>query len=210
MSNFYIKGMSSDSGEINKILTKLSDNGIETLNVVDDYSKYMMYKKKDILDIIVEEINKNNVTNSPINLICHSMGCNFGILIPKKLSSINKIVMISPEFKEVSEIEKNEIQNKSISYSREANVEAINYKKLKSIILFLKSKKWANNEIEDYLRLNISTLFVYSKGDQFVFQEFIHKLSKNDNVSECGIDSGYHNPILDNSVELTEIKQFIR
>lgn len=139
------------------------------------------------------------------------MGCNFGMIIPSKLSNVNKVVMISPEITKVTDEEKSKIWQEKNKYlnSEDNNLEKLSYKKIKSIILYLKSRNWANEDIELYLSKNIQTLLLYSKGDIFVSQEFIHDLATRDNVSECGIDSGLHNPILGDGSVTKKIKQFI-
>lgn len=96
MVNFYIKGMSTTNEEQERIINSFKEQGIDVIPVIDDYSNYSI---KTIEPSIEKFIEENNPNNEKVNLICHSMGCNFGYLIKRRENiDINKLIFVSPEF----------------------------------------------------------------------------------------------------------------
>lgn len=76
MVNFYIKGMSTTNEEQEIIINSFKEQGIDVIPVIDDYANYSI---KTIEKSIEKFIEQNNQNNEKVNLICHSMGCNFDI-----------------------------------------------------------------------------------------------------------------------------------
>ena len=106
MVNFYIKGMSTTNEEQERIINSFKEQGIDVIPVIDDYANYSI---KTIEKSIEKFIENNNPNNEKVNLICHSMGCNFGYLIERRGNiNINKLVLVSPEFISTTKKEKEE------------------------------------------------------------------------------------------------------
>lgn len=80
MVNFYIKGMSTTNEEQERIINSFKEQGIDVIPVIDDYSNYSIKKIEPSIEKFIEQKNPNN---EKVNLICHSMGCNFGYLIKR-------------------------------------------------------------------------------------------------------------------------------
>ena len=202
MVNFYIKGMSTTNEEQERIINSFKEQGIDVIPVIDDYSNYSI---KTIEPSIEKFIEENNPNNEKVNLICHSMGCNFGYLIKRRENiDINKLIFVSPEFVSTTKKEKEEIKNKykGIDYNNESNNTKLN---LHNIILHYKSLRKVMETLTDFVSCNMDTLIIYSKGDIFVNQNWINSVG--DHVE---IDSNSHNPLLTNKETYEEISEYIK
>lgn len=202
MVNFYIKGMSTTNEEQERIINSFKEQGIDVIPVIDDYSNYFI---KTIEPSIEKFIEENNPNNEKVNLICHSMGCNFGYLIKRRENiDINKLIFVSPEFVSTTKKEKEEIKNKykGIDYNNESNNTKLN---LHNIILHYKSLRKVMETLTDFVSCNMDTLIIYSKGDIFVNQNWVSSVG---NYVE--IDSNSHNPLLTNKETYEEISEYIK
>lgn len=202
MVNFYIKGMSTTNEEQERIINSFKEQGIDVIPVIDDYSNYSI---KTIEPSIEKFIEENNPNNEKVNLICHSMGCNFGYLIKRRENiDINKLIFVSPEFVSTTKKEKEEIKNKykGIVYNNESNNTKLN---LHNIILHYKSLRKVMETLTDFVSCNMDTLIIYSKGDIFVNQNWVNSVG---NYVE--IDSNSHNPLLTNKETYEEISEYIK
>ena len=206
MVNFYIKGMSTTEEEQKQIISNFKIQGIDIIPVIDDYANYSI---KTIIPYIEKFIKDNNPNNEEVNLICHSMGCNFGYLIDEKTDThVNKIVYVSPEFVGTTAKEKQEIsrQYNGIDY----NIPVTTKPNLHNIILYYKSLRKVINSKNNSLPIsNNSSLIVYSKGDVFVNQNWINS-SLNYLANTVEIESNSHNPLLTNMETYEEISKFIK
>ena len=202
MVNFYIKGMSTTNEEQERIINSFKEQGIDVIPVIDDYYNYYI---KTIEPSIEKFIEENNPNNEKVNLICHSMGCNFGYLIKRRENiDINKLIFVSPEFVSTTKKEKEEIKNKykGIVYNNESNNTKLN---LHNIILHYKSLRKVMETLTDFVSCNMDTLIIYSKGDIFVNQNWVNSVG---NYVE--IDSNSHNPLLTNKETYEEISEYIK
>ena len=202
MVNFYIKGMSTTNEEQERIINSFKEQGIDVIPVIDDYANYSI---KTIEKSIEKFIENNNPNNEKVNLICHSMGCNFGYLIKRRENiDINKLIFVSPEFVSTTKKEKEEIKNKykGIDYNNESNNTKLN---LHNIILHYKSLRKVMETLTDFVSCNMDTLIIYSKGDIFVNQNWVSSVG---NYVE--IDSNSHNPLLTNKETYEEISEYIK
>lgn len=202
MVNFYIKGMSTTNEEQERIINSFKEQGIDVIPVIDDYSNYSI---KTIEPSIEKFIEENNPNNEKVNLICHSMGCNFGYLIKRRENiDINKLIFVSPEFVSTTKKGKEEIKNKykGIDYNNESNNTKLN---LHNIILHYKSLRKVMETLTDFVSCNMDTLIIYSKGDIFVNQNWVSSVG---NYVE--IDSNSHNPLLTNKETYEEISEYIK
>ena len=206
MVNFYIKGMSTTNEEQERIINSFKEQGIDVIPVIDDYSNYSI---KTIEPSVEKFIEENNPNNEKVNLICHSMGCNFGYLIKRRENiDINKLIFVSPEFVSTTKKEKEEIKNKykGIDYNNESNNTKLN---LHNIILHYKSLRKVMETLTDFVSCNIDTLIIYSKGDIFVSQNWINSgyAFLTDKIE---VNSNSHNPLLTNKETYEEISEYIK
>jgi hypothetical protein len=206
MGNFYIKGMSTTNEEQERIINSFKEQGIDVIPVIDDYANYSI---KTIEKSIEKFIENNNPNNEKVNLICHSMGCNFGYLIKSRENiNINKLVLVSPEFISTTKKEKEEIKKRynGIDYNTKSNNAKLN---LHNIILYYKSLRKLMEPSIDYVFCNMDTLIVYSKGDIFVSQNWINSgyAFLTDKVE---VNSNSHNPLLTNKEVYEEITEYIK
>ena len=206
MVNFYIKGMSTTNEEQERIINSFKEQGIDVIPVIDDYANYSI---KTIEKSIEKFIENNNPNNEKVNLICHSMGCNFGYLIKSRENiNINKLVLVSPEFISTTKKEKEEIKKRynGIDYNTKSNNAKLN---LHNIILYYKSLRKVMEPSIDPVFCNFDTLIVYSKGDIFVSQNWINSgyAFLTDKVE---VNSNSHNPLLTNKEVYEEITEYIK
>ncbi len=206
MVNFYIKGMSTTNEEQERIINSFKEQGIDVIPVIDDYANYSI---KTIEKSIEKFIENNNPNNEKVNLICHSMGCNFGYLIERRGNiNINKLVLVSPEFISTTKKEKEEIKKRynGIDYNTKSNNAKLN---LHNIILYYKSLRKVMEPSIDPVFCNFDTLIVYSKGDIFVSQNWINSgyAFLTDKVE---VNSNSHNPLLTNKEVYEEITEYIK
>lgn len=214
--NFYLKGLSATDNELNSIEQKFDNMGLKLYPVGINYEE--LYKKNEIraFNCLNNDIYYNHgifpCMPNKINLICHSMGCNLGVTFANLNNNVGKLVLISPEITKISNEEKEAIiQNRKNSNIYTPKKTKLNLQKIKSIILFLKSQKWAEKNIIELLEKNIDILCIYSNGDEFVSQNYIHQLANHPNVSEYEVDSNNHNPLLDNDDKVYDkIKEFLK
>ena len=206
MVNFYIKGMSTTKEEQKNIIDNFKEHGIDVIPVIDDYKNYSI---KTIVPYIEKFIENNNPNNEEVNLICHSMGCNFGYLINETTNThINKTVYISPEFVSTTSKEKEEISGRynGINYNIPTNTKP----NLHNIILYYKSLKKVLKSRKDLVSINdADSLIVYSKGDVFVSQNWINS-DFNHSTSIIEIESNSHNPLLTNIETYEKISKFMK
>ena len=198
--------MSTTNEEQERIINSFKEQGIDVIPVIDDYSNYSI---KTIEPSIEKFIEENNPNNEKVNLICHSMGCNFGYLIKRRENiDINKLIFVSPEFVSTTKKEKEEIKNKykGIVYNNESNNTKLN---LHNIILYYKSLRKVMEPSIDSVSCNMDTLIVYSKGDIFVSQNWINSgyAFLTDKVE---VNSNSHNPLLTNKEVYEEITEYIK
>ena len=206
MVNFYIKGMSTTNEEQERIINSFKEQGIDIIPVIDDYANYSI---KTIEKSIEKFIENNNPNNEKVNLICHSMGCNFGYLIKRRGNiNINKLVLVSPEFISTTKKEKEEIKKRynGIDYNTKSNNAKLN---LHNIILYYKSLRKVMEPSIESVSYNMDTLIVYSKGDIFVSQNWINSgyAFLTDKVE---VNSNSHNPLLTNKEVYEEITEYIK
>lgn len=197
MYNLYLKGLSTDDQELQQIRNLFKKNNLEFTDVFDSYENLSVLHKNKLIAEVNEQIRKKNPTMQNINLICHSMGCNLGVLAAEKSSTIKKMVLISPEFGEYSKKEKNQIQEARIipSIHRPFGEQRkkVNKETFKSLIIFNQTKPWTTLAIE---RINIPVLIIYAKDDNVIPKEYLNHLSKRkDNIKVEAIDSKLHNPL---------------
>ena len=206
MVNFYIKGMSTTNEEQERIINSFKEKGIDVIPVIDDYANYSI---KTIEKSIEKFIENNNPNNEKVNLICHSMGCNFGYLIERRGNiNINKLVLVSPEFISTTKKEKEEIKKRynGIDYNTKSNNAKLN---LHNIILYYKSLRKVMEPSIDPVFCNFDTLIVYSKGDIFVSQNWINS-SYAFLTDKVEVNSNSHNPLLTNKEVYEEITEYIK
>ena len=206
MVNFYIKGMSTTNEEQERIINSFKEPGIDIIPVIDDYANYSI---KTIEKSIEKFIENNNPNNEKVNLICHSMGCNFGYLIERRGNiNINKLVLVSPEFISTTKKEKEEIKKRynGIDYNTKSNNAKLN---LHNIILYYKSLRKVMEPSIDPVSCNMDTLIVYSKGDIFVSQNWINS-GYAFLTYKVEVNSNSHNPLLTNKEVYEEITEYIK
>ena len=197
MYNLYLKGLSTDNQELSEIKDSFNDNGLSFTNVFDSYSNLAALSKNAIQAEVDEKIRRANPTMQNVNLICHSMGCNLGVLAAEQSKKIKSLVLISPEFGEYSTKEKRKIEEANIhpTFQRQYGEKEtkISSEKIRSIIVFNRTKPWATLAIE---KVDIPVLIIYSKDDTFIPKEYLENLAKRkDNVEIETINSKLHNPL---------------
>lgn len=204
MVNFYIKGMSTTKEEQEKIVNNFKERKINIVPIIDDYANYSI---KTIIPYIEKFIKDHNPNNEEINLICHSMGCNFGYLF-NKINNVDKLILVSPEFISTNSKQKKEITSnyKGVDYNTSNNSIKPN---LHDMILYYKSLKKVAGVQNNMPALSANSLIIYSKGDPFVNQDWINS-DINLLSQKIEVNSNSHNPLLTNDEIYDEIAEYIK
>ena len=185
--NLFFKGLSADKKELEDVQKMAVENGFDLDIAFDDYGNITL----DSLEKLSQKINERA---TDVNFICHSMGCNLGILTAKKIERIRSLVLISPEFGDYSD-EELEIQAKaqkdaSSQVRREFTEDVVHAFKF-----FKYTQPLAAMAVE---KINVPILIIFSKGDIFIPQEYLRELSaRKDNIELVFLDTNLHNPLLD-------------
>lgn len=190
---YYFKGMSTDLKELELIKEFFLKKSISMLPVY--YSNSELYYKslEKILDLLKNNIELNN-NGSSIDLVCHSMGCNFGLLLANRLDNVNSITFISPEFINSSKEEQKSIELSKNKIKHEPSKHKMN---IWDILLFLNSKRAVKHEILEFINKGIKVNIIYSKGDKYVSRKMIEYFKNNTDFNIYEIDCNSHNPILE-------------
>ena len=156
------------------------------------------------MDVSVTNEKEIYLTNEEeVNLICHSMGCNFGLILAKERSAkINSMVLLSPELQSPSKTET------AVSKIRAAHMpEYDNYniskpekikflQKLSLYNLFEQTKKIANKNREN---LTIRSLIIYPYADIYTSQTGAIKLADDLKCHYLEMYTKHHNILLSSS-----------
>ena len=116
------------------------------------------------------------------------------------------MILISPRFGQYSKEEKRKIKSQKLTQSNPKN--SFDSEKIKTIILFNKTKSYTNLAIE---KIKIPILIVYSKNDVYVPKEYLNDLaSKKDNIIIKEIDSSSRNLLVPKEKTLRLIKPYLK
>lgn len=201
---FYLKGLSSDEEELKYLMEKFRKNDIDLIPLVTDYKDISGSSKYELVRFLSDMIGV--FKEGEVNIICHSMGCNIGLLLANSLDNIDHLIFISPEFIPITKTEQKFIVESTRESKYKSKKSRISISKIKSLLLFLKSKKWVNEELKDFLHKNIDTSVIYSKGDKYVSRNQIDRLSRVSSIECYEIDSNNHNPLLEETDAIELIK----
>ena len=208
MYNLYLKGLSTDNEELNNIRNLFKEYSLDFTTVFDNYGDLPITSNKDLLVAVNDKLRESNPMGQQTNLICHSMGCNLGVIAAEDSKKIKSMVLISPEFgeysdKELKQIEKDEINIKSSRPYGELEAKN-NLNTLKSLIIFNKTKPLATTAIE---KIDGPTLIIYSQDDNFIPKAYLQNLAeRKDNIDVATIPTKYHNPLLRGKEESNPMK----
>ena len=208
MKVVYLKGMSTNEEELSFIKDKFNSNGIEFINLVDDYSEFFGKSTNEIWTILGQRIDDITWQTEPVTLVCHSMGCNYGLLLAATpLLLIKNVIFISPEFKKITKDEQDKIVESVNDITKEPSRMKFDINKVKNLAAFIKSRKWVPSFLNIYLNHPSFTTILYSKGDKYVSREIINTMSEYDNINSYEIDINNHNPLLEDTNCIDIIKQ---
>ncbi len=198
MYNLYLKGLSTNNQELNEIRKLFKENGLDFTVVFNNYGNLPMRTETDLKVAIQDKLRESNPMGQQANLICHSMGCNLGVLAAADSKKIKSLVLISPEFGEYSPEELKQIEKDEINLNRpraygEQEIKN-NKNNLKSLLLFKKTKLLASIAIE---KVNVPTLIIYPKDDNFIPKTYLNDLvNRKDNIKLQTVPTKYHNPLV--------------
>ncbi len=211
MKVVYLKGLSTNEEELSFIKDKFNSNGIEFINLVDDYSEFFNKSKEEIWEVLGQRVHNITWQTEPVTLVCHSMGCNYGLLLASSpLLLIKNVIFISPEFERITKAEQEKIVESTNDITKEPSQMKFGINKIKNISAFIKSSKWVPKTLNFYLNENFGpnfTTILYAKGDKYVSREIINAMSEYDNINSYEIDTNNHNPLLEDTNCIDIIKQ---
>ena len=182
MKNILLRGMDNNQKNLNEMKMILEGKIGEVVLFGD-------YVGRDSASIIenVEERFDEIANGEEVNLICHSMGCNYGAILGAiRSSQVKHLVLMSPEIYPVSLEEKmfnfGLRTDKEISLSKETSeikTKRSIFEMVDEVHKFKKSAKLAREILADQTENDIKCLVMYGMGDKFVSQNSIFKLIKN-------------------------------
>lgn len=193
MYNLYFKGLSTDNTELNQIRHLFKQNNLDFTAAFDDYSTLPLMSNQKLKIALDDKIRETNPMGHNLNLICHSMGCNLGVIAAEHSKKIKNMILISPEFGKYSE--KEEKQMESASKNNKGTHNKLSVSKAISFIIFKKTQPIASMAIE---KINVPTLIIYSKADPFIPKDYLNNLAdRKSNIEIATIDTDQHNPLTD-------------
>ncbi len=206
MNNLYFKGLDTDHQEFDQVKRIFNQEGLNLTNVFYSYTSLPLTSNDKIMFDINDEVRRSNPIGQNVNVICNSIGCNFGVLAANKSPKIKNMILISPRFGQYSKEEKRKIKSQKLTQSNPKN--SFDSEKIKTIILFNKTKSYTNLAIE---KIKIPILIVYSKNDVYVPKEYLNDLaSKKDNIIIKDIDSSSRNLLVPKEKTLRLIKPYLK
>lgn len=207
MKLLYFKGMQALDSGFDTIKKNFKDEGIDLTLFYNSYMG-LPFNKHKLQKSLSERLTSLCGEEEKVSLICHSMGCNFGILLTAFDERVDKLVLISPELVNVPDYEKNNIRKNFPANEEPQLIQSLTLEKAKDISLFLSTQSSAKKSVE---KLENDILIIYGIGDIFVSQNYICKLAKKDNVRYAGVPTISHNPLTSSpSKTLSLIKSFVR
>ena len=211
MKVVFLKGLSTNKEELSFIKDKFNSNGIEFINLVDDYSEFFNMPKGEIWKILSQRVQDITRQTEPVTLVCHSMGCNYGLLLASNLLLLIKnCIFISPEFEKITKEEQDKIVESTNKMTKEPSHMKFGINKIKNLFAFIESSKWVPSVLTFYLNEESGprfTTILYSKGDKYVSRRIINAMTEYDNISSYEIDTNNHNPLLEDTNCIDIIKQ---
>lgn len=211
MKVVYLKGLSTNEEELSFIKDKFNSKDIEFINLVDDYSEFFNKSKEEVWKILGQRIHDITWQTEPITLVCHSMGCNYGLLLASSpLLLIKNVIFISPEFEKITKEEQDKIVESTNGITKEPSQMNFGINKIKNLFAFIESSKWIPEVLSSYLNKESNpnfTTILYAKGDKYVSREIINAMSEYNNINSYEIDTNNHNPLLEDTNCVDIIKQ---
>ena len=197
--NYFLKGMSSSKEELEQIIQQFKRVNMPLEILFDEYKDLSGITPEDI----EKEIDKRIDKTSRINLICHSLGCNLGVIYAARKqhdSNVKKLILVSPEIVQTSLLERSKIKK---AYRGEPEILEPDSKSLKEKLellrLYMQTAKQAQKDIQRLIKMEQSILVLNSVGDPYVSQEYLKKsFDRADKILVKTLDSPNHNPLLKN------------
>lgn len=195
MEKIYIPGMSISVEEEAKLKRLFKEEGMPVQFLTNEYLFLAEMSKKNIRNFIMKEIDFTRNHYEGVHLICHSMGCNLGI-IASEHPDVQSLTLISPELKATSKLERERIITETLEKYQHEQKEKPPVRPLGEQLLlvglFLRSRKWALKSLKD---VDVPIQVFYSEGDPFVSRESVDK------TFDCmtrimKIETSNHNPLL--------------
>lgn len=195
MEKIYIPGMSVTRKEEGKIKEIFRDAGMPVEFLTNEYLFLSKMSKNKIKRFIMERIDFINNHHDGVHLICHSMGCNLGV-IASSHSNVESLTLISPEFGSTTRLERQEILERTSKKYQYEQKEALPARSLGEQLLlvglFLRSRRWALKELSS---VEVPMRVYYSEGDPFVSSEQIRKIG-DFTTKKIMLETSKHNPLL--------------
>jgi len=201
----YIPGMSITKEELKKIRMVFSEGGIQIEPLISDYLSIAKMSKHNIERTIMDRIDSISEEDDT-HLLCHSMGCNFGVLASNH-PMVQSITLISPEFRRATKKEREEIIAISATKYQNEVLEKVTKRTISEQLLlvglFLRSRKWALKEL---VKVEVPMMVVYSEGDPFVSRKGIDEIG-DEITRKIVMETSNHNPLL-SEVGPTLVKRY--
>ncbi|MCI9233634.1 MAG: hypothetical protein HFH08_03425 [Bacilli bacterium] len=195
MEKIYIPGMSVTREELQKITDLFRSQKMPVVPFTNEYLFLSKMSKNNIRKLIMERIDFICHRHDGVHLICHSMGCNLGV-IASSHPCVESLTLISPEFGSTTRLEKKEILERTSQKYQQEQIETFPTRSLGEQLLlvglFLRSRSWALKELS---HIDVPIRVYYSEGDPFVSREEIRKIG-DFTTKKIMVETSNHNPLL--------------
>ncbi len=206
MKNILFSGLGYNKNNFELMRTVLEEKGITDVLDFGMYQQYKNLSDDKLVNELCAQFDKLSV-DEDVNIICHSRGCNIGLILAKEKSSkIKHAVFMSPELQNAGIIDKISslyyrfdkftlslhitVYDDSIEESSESGLsdESDLYK------LFIQTRSLAEEASKDLYGIN--SLVVYGRGDKFISRNGVKALTKNLGGKLIVADTVHHNILL--------------
>ncbi len=202
--NILFSGLSYSKTNAELMEAALNKNGITNVMDFGPYTPYKNMSDEEIVKRLCEDFD-SLAENSDVNIICHSMGCNIGLILAKKrCHQIKKAAFLSPELQKTTRQEKKVaklmILNSTTAkhdISQEQPVNLGIFDKISLFNVFNQTRKLAIESLENID--NLDSFVAYGVADQFVSPKGAEELAYKLNAKLIQAKTRHHNLLLSNA-----------
>lgn len=230
--NILLSGLSYSKENFELMRKTLIENGISDIIDFGSYNKYTNMSNIELIKLICE--NFEQLAGSyDVNIICHSMGCNIGLILAKEKSDqIKKAIFLSPELQKTTRKEKKiaklrimhgvtdtTIAEDKSEFPKSKPIYDLTYEqpvklgifdKIALFKVFCQTKKIA---IENLNKIeNLDSYIAYGVADKFVSQKGAEELARQLDGEIAQIRTRHHNLLLSSRKDETarQITKFLQ
>ncbi len=195
MEKIYIPGILGNRDELHDIEKLFKEQNMSVVSLSKGDLFFSKMNQNDIRKFIMQRIDYISRTHDGVHLICHSMGCNLGV-IASEHPSVESLTLVSPEFKCTSRLERKKILRETSEKYQHESSQNLSAKplgeQLLQVGLFLRSRRWALKKLSS---VPVPIQVFYSEGDPFVSKRGLDQVFGK-GTRKIMVGTSNHNPFL--------------